>query len=326
MPVPVIARATPRIAPLGNASRQHAAAPSDMPHGRRLRIAPLALLVALCGGAAMLLVAGCGGAAMLPLAGQAQSLALEAHRASADVALASITLRDAWDGSADAYAELSAQCSAVAAAPARLAAALPRFGNRAERDALQYHVERIAGQIDAWVQDCVRIADLREVVLLGHEVRASLEASMPEQMVLLERVAMRIKQGASADRLYILMRQHVLLERILRSARAVLQAGVEGVTAQDRLHRDTAVYVRTLDALIDGNADLGVQALADADSLADLRAARERFGPVAHQLGVLANDQDIMGAGDSLQELAFARDSLIDDLRALATKVQGEPL
>jgi twitching motility protein PilJ len=149
---------------------------------------------------------------------------------------------------------------------------------------------------------------------------------MPEQMVLLERVAMRIKQGASADRLYILMRQHLLLERILRSARAVLQAGVEGVTAQDRLHRDTAVYVRTLDALIDGNADLGVQALADADSLADLRAARERFGPVADQLGVLANDQDIMGAGDSLQELAFARDSLIDDLRALATKVQGEPL
>jgi twitching motility protein PilJ len=215
----------------------------------------------------------------------------------------------------------------VAAAPARLAAALPRFGKRAERDALQYRVERIAGQIDAWVQDCVRIADLREVVLLGHEVRASLEASMPQQMVLLEEVARRMrKQGASADRLYILMRQHVLLERILRSARAVLQAGVEGVTAQDRLHRDTAVYVRTLDALIDGNADLGVQALADADSLADLRAARERFGPVADQLGVLANDQDIMGAGDSLQELAFARDSLIDDLRALATKVQGEPL
>jgi hypothetical protein len=314
MPVPVIALAKRRTASLGNASRRHAAAPGNTSHGRRLRIAPLALLVALC-----------GGAAMLPLAAQAQSLALEAHRASADVALASITLRDAWDGSADAYAALSAQCSAVAAAPARLEAALPPSGKRAERDALRYDVERIARQIDVWVQDCVRIADLREAVLAAHEVRVSFEAAMPQQMVLLDRVVMRmLEQGASADQIYMVMRQFALLERIRARIREVMEAGSAAPVSQDFMLRDANVYIRMLDALVDGDPELSIPRIDDADAVADLRVVREQFGPLADRVADLSNDLDVVDAGDRLRSLALDRDFLIEDLRGLASRALGK--
>jgi hypothetical protein len=47
---------------------------------------------------------------------------------------------------------------------------------------------------------------------------------------------------------------------------------------------------------------------------------------VADQLGALATDRDLMGAGDALPELAFARENLIIELRALVAKLQGKPL
>jgi hypothetical protein len=252
---------------------------------------------------------------------QAHAFASEAHRATAEIALASITIGDAWGGDADAFGQLRGRCDAVAGVPRRLAAALPREQAPGQDELLRSRLEDVARKLASWAQDCARIADLGPPALVAHETRQALDdAALPIGM-LLDQVVRRLSdEDGSAKQVYVLMRQLVILDRIRTRVRAVLAAGPDAIVAQDTIKRDTMIFVRVLDALIAGDAELGIAAIENADSAGDLREVRENFTPVADRLLSMSDELDIVDAGDLRAELAYTRDVLVDDLRALAVQ------
>lgn len=102
--------------------------------------------------------------------------------------------------------------------------------------------------------------------------------------------------GAEGRLIYVAARQVGLLERMQRRIQDVLQAGPTAVTSADGLRRDFAIVSRTQNALVLGDADIGITKIEAAS---------------AHGLATEIH-RDVQALAEPIQRLVQAAEALTD--------------
>lgn len=250
-----------------------------------------------------------------------RSLAFEATRATAEIALADIAMREAWGGAPNAFTYLRSHCDALATSPARLAAALPLQGKPGEIEALRQKLDRTTRYIEDWARDCVAVAESREAVLAAHDVLAQLNRVTPLLQARLDHAGVRLSDGAgSAAQVHWLTRLTVLWERIRAGARTVLETGPHSVAALDRLARDSMMFARVLNALIEHDAELQIPVIEDADAMMALHAVRGQFEALRAPLTAVSNAHDLPDTGLRIVHLTRLRGLVVFELHNLPAR------
>ena len=135
-----------------------------------------------------------------------------------------------------------------------------------------------------------------------------------------ELVALLRDTGASGRQIYTASRQILYADRMLRRVSDILQGGDQAISAADQFARDAQVYGRVLDAWLQGDADIGVEALTNP-------TAREIVADVhALYAGIRQNVDKIQSASTDLFEVTEAADNiflasgaLLDSSKNMAT-------
>ncbi len=124
------------------------------------------------------------------------------------------------------------------------------------------------------------------------------------------------KRGASADQIYIASRQLVIADQMLRQVGDILSGGMAAVTAADGFGRNAAYFGRVLNGLLNGNSEMGIKEIKDAEALEILGGVFNVFDEIGGQV------EKILLGSTELFEVKEAADSIFLDSEALLQ--QGE--
>lgn len=152
----------------------------------------------------------------------------------------------------------------------------------------------------------------KDLVLQMTETAAGFQGRMPRLTQLMDEIVRVLtERNAPAGQVYIATRQILLADRMLRRLSDILRGGDLAVTAADQFSRDAQTYGRVLEGLRDGNPELNIRQLTDAD-------ARRLLDEVAAVFGEVGADVDtIQGASTELFEVTEAANTIVLDSQSL---------
>jgi twitching motility protein PilJ len=152
----------------------------------------------------------------------------------------------------------------------------------------------------------------KDLVLQMTETAAGFQGRMPRLTQLMDEIVRVLtERNAPAGQVYIATRQILLADRMLRRLSDILRGGDLAVTAADQFSRDAQTYGRVLEGLRDGNPELNIRQLADAD-------ARRLLDEVASVFNEVGADVDtIQGASTELFEVTEAANTIVLDSQGL---------
>lgn len=152
----------------------------------------------------------------------------------------------------------------------------------------------------------------KDLVLQMTETAAGFQGRMPRLTQLMDEIVRVLtERNAPAGQVYIATRQILLADRMLRRLSDILRGGDLAVTAADQFSRDAQTYGRVLEGLRDGNPELNIRQLADADARRLLDEVEAVFGEVG------ADVDTIQGASTELFEVTEAANTIVLDSQAL---------
>lgn len=246
---------------------------------------------------------------------------LEAGRLQADALGLAIAAGDAARGNLDGIDELKSLREQIAARIARLAEGDAALAIPAPGDSQKAALEGVTREWDGLKGDLQRIVSVQDALLDAVDSAQELAAGAALLQARLDELArQRAEAGSPAAEQYSLMRGVLASERMQRSTGIILSGGAAGVSAADRLARDALLLERTVDALRDGDAALGVQRLGggpERSALDEVLAAHQRVGPAVEALLETAPALlDAVDAADLLRSDAQRMAGRVDELAA----------
>jgi twitching motility protein PilJ len=174
----------------------------------------------------------------------------------------------------------------------------------------------------AWAQlntDVTKIIGSKEQVLNAANVAADFNAKMPVLNSRMEEVAKALTdRNGSAGQVMISSREMLLADRMQRRVQSILQGGEEAQSAADGLARDALFYGTVLNGLINGNSDLNIRAMENAN-------AKEILNDINTQWASLADPvKKLLDAASGLQDVKSAADQASIDSQTVLLK--ADPL
>ncbi len=152
----------------------------------------------------------------------------------------------------------------------------------------------------------------KDLVLQMTETAAGFQGRMPRLTQLMDEIVRVLtERNAPAGQVYIATRQILLADRMLRRLSDILRGGDLAVTAADQFSRDAQTYGRVLEGLRDGNPELNIRQLTDADARRLLDEVERVFSEVG------ADVDTIQGASTELFEVTEAANSIVLDSQGL---------
>jgi len=118
-----------------------------------------------------------------------------------------------------------------------------------------------------------------------------------------------IKSDAPTNQIVFTSRALVLADRILRRVSEVLQGGSNAVTAAENLRKDRDLFEQVLNALLRGNARLGVTQVRNTSALQSLGQVKSLFETIKPQI------ESILNSSSDLFEVRGAADEIFLDSR-----------
>ena len=211
---------------------------------------------------------------------------------------------EAAGGNIDSFKELQATRNAIDNDVQHLQkgdaqSGLPAYGaneiTRGQTHALSNAWSRLDGDIG-------KILSNRGLVVDSAQKASTFSQQMPALNSSMEQVVNILQQGGSASQTYTASRQLVLADRMIRRVQEILQGGEGAQGAADGLSRDAQLYGAVLDGLINGNNDVGVRAMKDANARKILEGIQSKWkalqDPVNKLVSGAANLQAVKGAGN----------------------------
>lgn len=138
-----------------------------------------------------------------------------------------------------------------------------------------------------------------------------------------------VKQGVADRQVYFASRQITLIQRISRDLHELLRPAGWGTAftsspSYTAIVNDAAVFEHTLEAMLRGDARLGIAPVNDADMSGRLRENAQLFGAINRDIGqILAMVPDLQGVRRTTQALRASSGRLAQDSNALAAAVIG---
>ncbi|NBB93077.1 MAG: hypothetical protein GVY32_07920 [Gammaproteobacteria bacterium] len=178
-------------------------------------------------------------------------------------------------------------------------------------------LEEIWSGIDA---NAARILERSDLVVELADAAAAFSGNIPRLQAQSDEVVRRmIETGAPTVQIYVASRQLALADRMLRRVNDILAGGTGAITAADAFSRDAALFNRVLDGLINGDEELGLQAVRNSSVLEALAEVRPTFEEVRFDVDtILTASTDLFEVRDSADEIFLDAEELTEQARELA--------
>ncbi|WP_430388113.1 methyl-accepting chemotaxis protein [Dyella sp. 20L07] len=240
---------------------------------------------------------------------------------------------EAADGNVDSFKELETNRNAIDSAVQRLNKGDEKGGMQAYADNNATPAGRaVAGLTNAWGQldaDIGKILSNKALVVDSAQRASTLSRELPLLNSSMEQVVNILQQrGGSAEQTYTSARQMLLSDRMIRRVQEVLQGGEASQPAADGLARDGQLYGSVLKGLLEGNTEVGVRPMADANArkiLTDLQSQWDNLqDPVGKLVGAAGNLSEVKRAGTQAsldsQNVLLRANELADQVGKLPTR------
>jgi twitching motility protein PilJ len=240
---------------------------------------------------------------------------------------------EAADGNVDSFKELETNRNAIDSAVQRLIKGDEKGGMKPYADNNATPAGRaVAALGNAWGQldaDIGKILSNKALVVDSAQRAGTLSRDLPLLNSSMEQVVNILQQrGGSAEQTYTSARQMLLADRMIRRVQEVLQGGDASQPAADGLARDGQLYGSVLKGLLEGNAEVGVRAMGDANArkiLADMQSQWDNLqDPVGKLVGAAGNLTDVKRAGNQAsldsQNVLLRANELADQIAKLPTR------
>ena len=246
---------------------------------------------------------------------------------------AKLALEAATDGNADSFKELETNRNTIDAAVQRLNKGDEKSGMKPYADNNATPAGRAVSALsNAWGQldaDIGKILSNKALVVDSAQRAATLGRELPVLNSNMEQVVNILQQrGGSAEQTYTSARQMLLADRMIRRVQEVLQGGDASQPAADGLARDGQLYGSVLKGLLEGNAEVGVRSMTDANArkiLTDMQAQWDNLqDPVGKLVSAAGNLGDVKRAGNQAsldsQNVLLRANELADQIGKLPTR------
>ncbi|HET6554332.1 MAG TPA: methyl-accepting chemotaxis protein [Dyella sp.] len=240
---------------------------------------------------------------------------------------------EAADGNVDSFKELETNRNAIDSAVQRLAKGDEKGGMKPYADNNATPAGRaVAALGNAWGQldaDIGKILSNKALVVDSAQRAGTLSRELPVLNSSMEQVVNILQQrGGSAEQTYTSARQMLLADRMIRRVQEVLQGGDASQPAADGLARDGQLYGSVLKGLLEGNAEVGVRSMGDANArkiLTDMQSSWDNLqDPVGKLVGAAGNLTDVKRAGNQAsldsQNVLLRANELADQIGKLPTR------
>lgn len=122
------------------------------------------------------------------------------------------------------------------------------------------------------------ILSAQNTVLTLHDVAATLSETIPQlQIEYDEVVEILLKNNAPANQIAVAQRQPLLAERIVRNIAKILEGGEDSITAADSFVRDTKLFGRVLDGMLEGNVAMRINRVTNDEAVDRLMDISDLF-------------------------------------------------
>ena len=118
------------------------------------------------------------------------------------------------------------------------------------------------------------------MVTISQQAKEIQETVLQLQVEYDEVIDVFLESGATAEQIAIVQRQPLLAERILRHTVDVMSGGESAIISADSLGRDIKLFGRVLNAMLEGNQSIGIEAVDDEDSIELLTHIADLFARI----------------------------------------------
>ncbi|MDZ4812446.1 MAG: methyl-accepting chemotaxis protein [Pseudomonadota bacterium] len=184
-------------------------------------------------------------------------------------------------------------------------------------------LDKLAKAWDPISKAAATIQDSQDLVLDITETANDFQASIPRLTAKMEEIVSYLtERGAPAKQIYLATRQTLLADRMLRRVSEILKGGDLATSAADQFSRDAKAYGDVLNGLINGSAELGLQALTDPTARAILSDVQEVYNQIGQNVDKIqeASTQlfEVTEASGSISEVSSG---LLEDSKNLSTRL-----
>jgi twitching motility protein PilJ len=208
-------------------------------------------------------------------------------------------------GNIESFKELESTRNAIDSAVQRLVkgdpkTGMPAYAGGAITGGAVTALSKAWGQLDA---DIGKILSNRSLILDSSQQADAFSQQMPVLNSSMDQVVNILQQrGGTSEQMLISSRQMLQADRMIRRVQEILQGGEGAQPAADGLSRDAQLYGAVLDGLLEGNSDVGIRALNDANArkiLTDMQAKWKALdAPVTKLIAASPNLQEVKDAGN----------------------------
>ena len=226
-------------------------------------------------------------------------------QAEVDVVALALHAQMAAQGRAEAFDSLRAHRDAVEA----------RLGNGAPTPVP-------AGITRAWSevrQGADQILSHQQAVLGAVDAELAFTAELPALLVRLDEIGRSLADGhepRSIEQVRLLGQSQQLLQRMAGHAARIRAGDADAISAADRFNRDGTVLARILGGLQDGDAELGMEAITQAEASMALAQVRQSYIAIQPRVDAL------LASAPALLETHEAADSLPAAVESLRSALQ----
>ena len=221
--------------------------------------------------------------------------------------------REAVAGNADAFAEFKSTRGQIDDSVKELG---DRFGSESSVSA------PLGKLVDTWTPLSERAKQIEQseqaVLALSGHADSFINAVPGLQAQLNESVRLMTLSGLQASQVYNALQQVVVAGSMARRVAEMRAGGPGARAAGDALARDTVVFGQMMDALRNGNEELGISAVRAPAAMSALEQSDAQWQAMkADADAVLASSRHLFAAQAAASALATDSDSMLDDSRSL---------
>jgi len=164
------------------------------------------------------------------------------------------------------------------------------------------------------------ILDRSDLVVELADAASAFSSNIPRLQAQSDEVVRRmIETGAPTVQIYVASRQLALADRMLRRVNTILDGGQGAITAADAFSRDASLFNRVLEGLINGDENLGLQAVRNSEVLEALASVVPIFEEVRYDIDtILTASTDLFEVRDAADEIFLDAQDLTEQARDLA--------
>ncbi|MDX1460411.1 MAG: methyl-accepting chemotaxis protein [Xanthomonadales bacterium] len=171
------------------------------------------------------------------------------------------------------------------------------------------------------------IIEREALVLELAEASAAFKALVPDMQEAADSAVRRLTEsGAPGAQVFGASRALVLVDRMLRRVTEILQGGSNAVNASRNLENEMNLLNQVLNALLRGNASLGITQVRNPQALNSLGEARRLFAEARPRLqAILDSSTDLFEVRGAADEIVLDSTQAYQQAGALAEAIAGLP-